>query len=64
MKVRIEPRDECLGDGVCSDECPEVFGMDDDGLAKVIKAEPGDDLREAVQSACDECPAEIIVIED
>ncbi|MEK6537237.1 MAG: ferredoxin, partial [Actinomycetota bacterium] len=48
MKVRIEPRDECLGDGICSDECPEVFEMDEDGLAKVIMAEPGDDLREAV----------------
>jgi len=64
MKVRIDPRDECLGDGICADECPEVFEIDEDGLARVIQAEPSDDLREAVQNACDECPAEIIIIEE
>ena len=64
MKVRIDPRDECLGDGICADECPEVFEMGDDGLANVIKENPGDELREACQNACDECPAEIIIIEE
>lgn len=64
MKVRIEPRDECLGDGICADECPEVFVIDDDGLAMVINGEPGENLRDAVQSAADECPAEIIIVED
>ncbi|MHB9111086.1 MAG: ferredoxin [Thermoleophilia bacterium] len=64
MKVKIEPRDECLGDGICADECPEVFEMDDEGLAIVTNAEPSEDLHEAVQNACDECPAEIIIIED
>ncbi|MCL4473925.1 MAG: ferredoxin [Actinobacteria bacterium] len=64
MKVKIEPRDECLGDGICADECPEVFELSDDGLATVIVAEPSEELREAVQSACDECPAEIIIIEE
>ncbi len=64
MKVRIEPRDECLGDGICADECPEVFEIADDGLATVTNTDPGDDLREACQSAADECPAEIIIIEE
>lgn len=64
MKVRLEPREECLGDGICADECPEVFEMADDGLAQVINAEPDESLREAVQSAADECPAEIIIVED
>lgn len=64
MKVRLEPREECLGDGICADECPEVFEISEDGLATVINAEPGDDLREAVQNAADECPAEIIIVED
>lgn len=64
MKVRIEPRDECLGDAICNDECPEVFAMDDDGLASVINDNPDESLRDAIQSAADECPAEIIVLED
>ncbi|MBE0428678.1 MAG: ferredoxin [Thermoleophilia bacterium] len=64
MKVRLEPRDECLGDGICADECPEVFEMDEDGLATVINDSPDESLREAVQNAADECPAEIIIIEE
>jgi ferredoxin len=64
MKVRLEPRDECLGDGICADECPEVFEIAEDGLATVINAEPDESLREAVQNAADECPAEIIIVED
>ena len=64
MKVKIEPRDECMGDGICSDECPQVFEMDDEGLAIVTNPEPDESLREAVESAAEECPAEIIIIED
>lgn len=64
MKVKIEPRDECLGDGICEDECPEVFKMDDEGLAIVTNASPDESLREAIESAAEECPAEIIFIED
>lgn len=64
MKVKIEPRDECLGDAICCDECPEVFAMGDDDLAQVIVESPDESLREAVQNAADECPAEIIIIED
>lgn len=64
MKVRIDPPDECMGDGICSDECPEVFELNEDGLAIVINAEPDESLREAVESAAEECPAEIIIVED
>lgn len=63
MKVKIEPRDECLGDGICADECPEVFEMDDDDLATVVNVNPDESLREAVETAAEECPAEIILIE-
>ncbi|MFA6001011.1 MAG: ferredoxin [Thermoleophilia bacterium] len=64
MRVKIEPRDECLGDAICCDECPEVFVMGDDGLATVVNADPDESLRDAIQSAADECPAEIIIVED
>lgn len=64
MKVRIEPKDECLGDAICCDECPEVFEMGDDDIAFVKVESPDESLREAVQNAADECPAEIIIVED
>ena len=65
MKVRIESRDECLGDAICCDECPEVFVLsDEDGLVTVINENPDDSLADAVRNAADECPAEIIIIEE
>lgn len=30
-------KDACIGCGACMALCPEVFDMDEDGLAKVIK---------------------------
>jgi ferredoxin len=42
MKVWIE-HDYCTGDGLCADLCPDVFEMDDDGLAHLRASfgEPG-----------------------
>lgn len=64
MRVKIEPRDECLGDAICADECPEVFEMDSEDLAVVINEYPDESLRELLETVADECPAEIIFIED
>ena len=38
MKVTID-RDLCTGCELCATTCPDVFEMDDDGLAKV-KVDP------------------------
>lgn len=64
MRVKIEPRDDCVSDGICAEECPDVFTMDDDGLASVINGEPDESLREAVLTAAEECPVDIIIVED
>ncbi len=34
LRVWID-QDECTGDGICSEICPSLFGMHDDGLAYV-----------------------------
>ena len=36
MKAKID-RDGCIGCGMCTEICPEVFEMADDGLARVAK---------------------------
>ena len=36
MKAKIN-RDGCISCGMCTEICPEVFEMADDGLAKVRK---------------------------
>ena len=38
----VVDQDTCTGCALCTDICPEVFEMGDDGIAKVINANPGD----------------------
>ena len=61
MKVRIDD-DLCTGCGLCSDSVPEVFQMDDD-IAEVISPEVPANLKDSVQEAAEDCPAEAIIVE-
>lgn len=63
MKVTIE-QEYCTGDGLCQDLCPEVFEMQDDGLAYVKQAGvvPGD-LESVVLDAQAQCAGECIHVE-
>ncbi len=54
--------DLCIGCGMCESICPEVFQMNDDGIAEVI-GEVTADLEESAVEAKDACPTEAIVIE-
>lgn len=53
----------CIGCGVCVSVCPEVFEMDDDGLAKVLETEIADDLVEGAKDAEGQCPVNAITVE-
>lgn len=71
MKVWIE-QDYCTGDGLCSDLCPDVFAMNDDGLAYVkdagglagtgerVEVDPA--MEEAVLEAQAQCAGECIYV--
>ena len=76
MKVWID-QDLCTGDGLCEEICPDVFSLQDDGLAYVkegaeVQSNPGGSqsmvdvpnaLEDAVTEAAEECPGECIFIE-
>lgn len=76
MKVWID-QDLCTGDGLCEEICPDVFTLQDDGLAYVkdgdkVMNDPGgvqgmvvvpEGLEDAVTEASEECPGECIFIE-
>lgn len=51
----------CIGCGVCASVAPDVFEMQDDGKAHVIKEEGFDES--AVQNAADQCPVQAIKLE-
>ncbi|MGE5584235.1 MAG: ferredoxin [Bacillota bacterium] len=54
--------DLCIGCGLCSEICPEVFEMGDDGQAHASHPEKCDSLP-CCKEAAESCPVEAIKIE-
>jgi ferredoxin len=63
MKPKINV-DECIGDGICEEICPEVFELRDDGLAYVIDDDPDASLQDKIEEAIEECPTSAISMEE
>lgn len=64
MKKPVVNHDECIGDGICEQICPEVFELRDDGLAYVINENPDESLYDKIEEAVEECPAVAITFEE
>lgn len=62
MKVFIDD-DNCRGHGVCAAECPQVFGINDDGYGEVLVDEVPADLEDAVRVVATHCPERAITVE-
>ena len=53
----------CTGCGVCADDLPDVFEMNDEDMA-VVKVDPiPADMEDACQETADNCPCGAIAIE-
>lgn len=52
----------CVGCGTCEDTCPDVFKLDDDGLARVIGATACSECE--CREAAEACPEEAITLVD
>lgn len=63
MKATID-RDECTGCELCTMICPEVFEMDDEGIAIVIADPIPADAEDDAEEAAESCPVECICIEE
>ena len=61
MKAFVD-QSGCIGCGLCADTCPEVFRMNDEGLAEAY-ADVTDAPRETAQEARDSCPVSVITVE-
>jgi ferredoxin len=64
MRVTIDPG-ECIGCGLCSEDCPDVFELREDGLSWVLPADGRvhEAQRDCVETAADVCPTEAIRLE-
>ena len=54
---------DCIGCGSCEAVCPEVFRMNDDGLAEAYVNPVPAELEEKAQEAADMCPVNVIILE-
>lgn len=61
MKAKVD-KDTCIGCEACVGEAPEVFKMDDDGLAVALDVEITADLENKANDAMDGCPVDAISI--
>ena len=59
MKVRVS-KDECIGCGACQAIVPDVFEIEDDGLATAKVSEVPENIKEDVIDALEGCPTSAI----
>jgi ferredoxin len=59
LEISVD-RNTCIGDGMCCNDAPETFEMDDEQIAKV-KTPPGD-AKDAIVDAARNCPVEAIKV--
>ncbi len=62
MKASID-RDGCISCGLCTEVCPEVFRMADDGRAEVYADPVPPEAEDAAAEARDGCPVSVITVE-
>jgi len=59
MKLKVD-KDICIGCGACGAICPDVFEIDDDGLATSIVDEVPEEVMEDAVDAKEGCPVDAI----
>ena len=62
MRVTVD-EEICIGCGLCTEDCPEAFEMNDD-KARVKVDEVPQDLLETCKEAAENCPVEAIQMEE
>jgi len=59
MKLKVD-KDLCIGCGMCAGNAPEIFEIEDDGLAACKVDEIPNDLEEDAIDAKEGCPTSAI----
>lgn len=62
MKATID-RSGCISCGLCTENCPEVFQMAEDGLAEVA-SQPTAETIATAKAAAEGCPVAVITVEE
>ncbi|MCV7230004.1 ferredoxin [Mycolicibacterium komossense] len=60
-RVTID-RSRCTGIGLCEAAAPDLFEIDDDGVAQLIGADVGTDRLPELEEAASNCPTQSIAV--
>ncbi len=63
MKAKVN-KDQCIGCGSCTVISPEVFKIDNDGLAVAKEENINEENKEEVRDAAESCPTSAIEVEE
>ena len=63
MRTVVDP-DLCIGCGICEDQVPEVFSLENGPVAEVIMDPVEAEFQEAARQAADDCPEEAIEVDE
>lgn len=59
--MELKVLDGCISCGLCTEEYPELFQMDDEGVARAVSGTvPKGQEAQALQAAVD-CPVDVII---
>ncbi len=62
MKTKVDP-DLCISCAVCTNMAPDLYVMNDDGVAEAAVDEVPADMEDLAQECAEECPADAIINE-
>lgn len=62
--IALVNKDTCIGCELCTQVCPDVFSMDDDGKSVAIDEEIPEENEDDAVDARDSCPVSAIDIKE
>ena len=62
--MHVTVTDGCISCGLCADEFPELFHLNDEGVAEAVPSTVAADQEEAARQAANDCPVGVIVISE
>ena len=58
--MKYSVNENCIACGLCTDLCPQVFSLGDEGMAVAIESDVPDEAAESAAEAMDSCPVSAI----
>ena len=62
MKVKVI--DGCISCGLCTEEFPDLFQMNEAGIAQAVSSHVPSEMEDQARQAAEDCPVSVIITEE